>query len=68
MGACVVIRPKAVTQGIQPASVILDDPRVDVRVLSAGEPAPHDGVWLNRWTFDLLIAKAKGQGLTKEAP
>jgi hypothetical protein len=48
--------------------VILDDPRVDVRVLSAGEPAPHDGVWLNRWTFDLLIAKAKGQGLTKEAP
>ena len=41
---------------------MLDDPRVDVRVLQAGEPAPHDGVWMNRWAFDALIETAKAPG------
>ena len=53
---CVTLVPPPVAQTALPA--MLDDPRIDVRVVKKGEPAPHDGVWMNRFTLEALIQKA----------
>lgn len=40
--------------------ILPDDPNISVQKMKAGDPAPADGWWLNSYTLDLLIAKAKG--------
>jgi hypothetical protein len=44
-----------------PQRLLLDDPRVQVTAIRAGEPAPADGVWMNRYTFDALLTRASGE-------
>jgi hypothetical protein len=53
---CISLQPAAPTAG----PLLLDDPRVQVARLKAGEPAPGDGVWMNEFTFEAVIEAAKG--------
>jgi hypothetical protein len=39
--------------------ITIDDPRVQVQHLDAGEPSPAAGVWMNQWTFERLIEVTK---------
>jgi hypothetical protein len=45
---------------------MLDDPRLEVRWLEAGQAAPADGVWMNNWTFERLLEAADQRGLNAE--
>jgi hypothetical protein len=38
-----------------PAALILDDPRVQVQSIEAGQPAPARGVWMSEWTFERML-------------
>jgi len=60
VSGCVNItpRPAEVTQ----TAVLPTDPRVDARVIREGEPSPGDGVWLNQWTYDALLAALQDKG------
>lgn len=54
-GACVRVEPPPLVH-----TVTLDDPRVRVSYIAAGEAAPGYGVWMSRETFEMLMARIQG--------